>query len=138
VSITAERAAEPERLMDPHRAAELRAKRERLERLRRAKADAEAAHEAQFGRPQGSTAVPAGQLPAELEALFATALRHRVATEGSIDTMRRHIETGAVPLPGSLVWWSTCIWLRHLARVYVLQAAFRQNITLRCGVTDWA
>ena len=89
--------------MDPHRAAELRAKRESLERLRRAKADVAAAHGAQFGRPQGSTAVPAGQLPAELEALFATALRQRITTEGSINTMRAHIETGAVSLPGCLV-----------------------------------
>ena len=91
--------------MDSHRAAELRAKRERLEQLRRAKAEAEAAHEARFGRlAPGGEAVAPEQMPAELEALFNEALRQRIATEGSIDTMRRHIATGAPrcrPLPRS-------------------------------------
>ena len=100
--------------MDSHRAAELRAKRERLEQLRRAKAEAEAAHEARFGRlAQGGEAMAPGQIPAELEALFNEALRQRITTEGSIDTMRRHIAAGAPrcrPLPRS----PTCLQLHAL------------------------
>lgn len=87
--------------MDSHRAAELRAKRERLEQLRRAKAEAEGAHEARFGHlvrsgDMGGGAAARGKLPAELDELFAEALRQRIATEGSIDTMRQHIATGVV------------------------------------------
>eukprot|EP01043_Picozoa_sp_COSAG02_P024686 COSAG02_NODE_1358_length_13076_cov_6.377745_8_plen_110_part_00 len=105
--------------MDSHRAAELRAKRERLEQLRRAKADAEAAHEARFGQlarsgGMASGAAAAGKLPGELEELFAEALRQRVATEGSIDTMRRHIATGAVS-----AWFLHAVnWVRINFEVY--------------------
>lgn len=91
--------------MNSRRAAELRAKREKLEELRRKKAEAEAAHEARFGpvsqaadqadgRSVGQSDVGIG----ELEELFAEALRRRVTTESSIDTMRHHIATGAVLL----------------------------------------
>jgi hypothetical protein len=104
--------------MDSHRAAELRAKRERLEQLRRAKAEAEAAHEAKFGRLTWSSGAvsdgtaAAGELPLELEELFAEALRQRVATEGSIDTMRRHIATGAAParLLHVVRWVESILW----------------------------
>jgi hypothetical protein len=122
------------------RAAELRAKRERLEELRRAKAEAEAAHEARFGRvSQASEPGRDGQLPMELEELFGEALRRRVATQGSIDTMRRHIATGACPSRSSRTLRSR---VSKRARVHAAfcvdaQVDSRRSTTSPCGAIGW-
>ena len=80
--------------------ADLRAKRERLEQLRRAQAssggasgggDARAPARGAMMRPPDAEKLV---LPAELESLFEEALRRGVAKPGNVDTMRRNVESG--------------------------------------------
>ena len=108
--------------MDPHRVSELREKRARLEELRRRQAAAVAEHETRFGgggdapapAAASPTGAPVGKL-GELEKLFAEALRQQVTTVGSVDSMRKHIQTGRFTPDHYIEMWRTRLGLNAAA-----------------------